>query len=59
MSDAEFGSRMRGKGVYAEQIAALFRTAARRSGLDQPLPPLSTKSFRVPPRAGDQMKLFG
>jgi DNA repair photolyase len=59
MSDAEFGSRMRGKGVYAEQIAALFRTAARRSALDRPLPPLSMGSFRVPPRAGDQMSLFG
>jgi DNA repair photolyase len=59
MSDARFGSRMRGEGVYAEQIAALFRTGTRRSGLDRPLPPLSTASFRVPPRGGDQLGLFG
>jgi DNA repair photolyase len=59
MSDARFGSRMRGEGVYAEQIAALFRTAARRAGLDRPLPPLSTAAFRVPPKGGDQLALFG
>jgi len=57
VSDARFGTRMRGEGVYAEHIAALFRTAARRYGLDQPLPPLNIAAFRRPPRGGDQLQL--
>ncbi|HXQ21193.1 MAG TPA: hypothetical protein VN812_05925, partial [Candidatus Acidoferrales bacterium] len=55
LSDSAFGRRMRGAGVYAEQIAALFRTAARRAGLDRPLPALSAGAFRRPPRAGEQL----
>jgi DNA repair photolyase len=58
MSDARFGSRMRGQGVYAEHVAGLFRGAVRRQGLDRPLPPLSIASFRRPPQPGDQMRLL-
>jgi len=58
LSDTRFGRRMRGEGVYAEQIAALFRTAARRAGLDQPLPPANTAAFRRPPRTGEQLRLY-
>jgi DNA repair photolyase len=57
VSDARFGSRMRGEGVYAEHISALFRTAARRYGLDRPLPPLTVEAFRRPPGAGEQLTL--
>jgi DNA repair photolyase len=57
VSDARFGTRMRGEGVYAEHISALFRAAARRCGLDQPLPPLNVTAFRRPLRAGDQLRL--
>ncbi len=57
VSDARFGSRMRGEGVYADHLSALFRTAARRCGLDQPLPPLNVSAFRRPPRAGEQLRL--
>jgi DNA repair photolyase len=57
VSDARFGTRMRGEGVYAEHIGGLFRAAARRYGLDQPLPPLNVTAFRRPPRAGDQLQL--
>jgi len=49
---------MRGQGVYAEQLAALFHTAARRHGLDQPLPPLDASQFHRPPQAGEQMALW-
>jgi DNA repair photolyase len=59
LSDATFGRRMRGQGVYAEQIAALFKTAARRTGLDKQLAPLSTASFRRPPRPDEQLSLYG
>ena len=58
LNDARFGSRGRGEGVYADQVAALFRTAARRNGLEQPLPALSTAAFRCPPRQGEQLRLY-
>jgi DNA repair photolyase len=58
LSDVRFGHRMRGQGVYAEQIRALFQAAARRAGLDKQLDPLSTASFRRPPRPGEQLGLY-
>jgi DNA repair photolyase len=48
ISDTQFGRRMRGEGVYAEQIAALFSAAVRKHGLDRGLPPLQTSAFRRP-----------
>lgn len=57
LSDAHFGSRFRGHGVYANQIAALFAAAARRYGLDQPLPAANTAAFCRPPQAGEQLRL--
>jgi DNA repair photolyase len=59
LSDSRFGHRMRGEGVYAQQIKALFNTAARRAGLDQPLPPLDPRAFRRPPQPGEQLALIG
>ncbi len=59
MSDSRFGLRLRGEGIYAGQIAALFRTAARRSGLPARLPPPSTRLFRRPSQPGRQGELFG
>jgi DNA repair photolyase len=58
LSDSRFGRRMRGQGEYAAQIAALFDAAARKHGLDERLPPLSTAAFRRPPRPGDQLTLL-
>lgn len=57
LDDPRFGARMCGTGVYAEQIAALFRTAARRTGLDRPLSPANTAAFRRPPLPGEQLRL--
>jgi DNA repair photolyase len=56
MNDPRFGSRMRGEGIYADQISATFQTFKRKYGLDQPRPALSTAAFRRP---GEQMSLFG
>ncbi len=56
LSDAEFGRRQRGTGAYADQIAALFRTAVRRAGLPG-MPTLSAEAFRVPGTAR-QLGLF-
>jgi DNA repair photolyase len=57
--DAEWGKRMKGEGPIAEVIGQRFKFARRRFGLDRILPPLDISQFRVPPRAGDQMDLFG
>jgi DNA repair photolyase len=54
--DSTFGSRMRGEGIFAEQIRATFETFRRRYGLDKPRPELSTAAFRRP---GVQLSLFG
>jgi DNA repair photolyase len=58
LSDAAFGRRKRGQGEYAAQIAALFEAAARKHGLDTPLPPLNADAFRRPPAKGDQLRLL-
>jgi DNA repair photolyase len=55
---AEFGSRMRGSGQFAELIAKRFVLAQRRYGLDRGGEGSNTAAFRVPPAAGDQMGLF-
>ncbi|WP_029920140.1 PA0069 family radical SAM protein [Nevskia soli] len=55
---AEFGSRMRGSGQFAELIARRFALARRRYGLDRSGEASNTAAFRVPPAAGDQMGLF-
>lgn len=58
LNDSNFGSRMRGEGIFAEQIRQIFRVSARRAGLDQPGPELRTDLFQVPGRA-QQLDLFG
>jgi DNA repair photolyase len=56
LNDPRFGSRMRGEGIFAEQVKKLFQVAARKYGLDGPGPELSTEAFRRP--SGEQMELF-
>ncbi len=61
LNDPRFGSRMRGEGLFAEQIRALFLASRKRLGLDQPRPPLSAAAFRRPARpapASGQLQLF-
>jgi len=55
--DPRFGSRMRGEGIFAEQMQAVFETARRRHGLDQRRFELSTAAFRRPGQAV-QLGLF-
>jgi DNA repair photolyase len=56
--DARFGSRMKGEGLFAEQIRVTFDTFKRRHGLDQPTHGLSAAAFRVPGKV-EQLGLFG
>ncbi|ATC64213.1 radical SAM protein [Nibricoccus aquaticus] len=53
---AEWGKRMRGEGIFAEQIHDLFAVAARRAGLNKEPGHISTEFFRRP--GGVQMSLF-
>jgi DNA repair photolyase len=57
MTDSVFGRRHRGQGEYAGQIGQLFAVSARKTGLDRPLPPLSSAAFRRPARDG-QLRLL-
>lgn len=56
LNDSEFGSRMRGQGHFAEQIAKMFEVACRKNGIGGRGPELSTSSFRLPP--SPQLQLF-
>ena len=48
LNDARFGSRMRGEGIFADQISQMFKVARRKAGLAEDAPELSTASFRPP-----------
>jgi DNA repair photolyase len=52
LNDANFGTRMRGEGVFADQIEALFEMACRKAGIGGRSPELSVAAFRVPASAG-------
>ena len=52
---AKWGVRMRGEGVFAEQIEALFDATCRKVGLNQERRELSVEHFRRP---GEQMRLL-
>lgn len=53
---AEFGKRMRGEGIHADQIAQLFQVASRKYGLNKTSMDLSAAAFRRP--GGRQLPLF-
>jgi len=46
LNNAQFGSRMKGEGIFAEQISRMFHVACRKAGIDGNHPELSTESFR-------------
>jgi DNA repair photolyase len=56
--DPQWGARMKGTGPVADLIAARFRAAVKRYGLDGPPVEIDTSQFRPPPKAGDQLALF-
>jgi DNA repair photolyase len=53
-----FGERQKGNGPYAELLAARFRLAVKRYGLERRDWQHRTDLFRVPPRKGDQLSLL-
>lgn len=57
--DPDFSQRMKGSGPVADLIAARFKAAIKRYGLDTPRALLDETQFRVPPEARPQLELFG
>jgi DNA repair photolyase len=57
LNESKFGERMRGQGIFAEQIVQMFEVARRKAALVEGAPALSTSSFRR--REGGQMELWG
>lgn len=56
LNDANFGSRMVGTGIFAEQIAKTFAVGLHKTGISREWPTLSNASFRPP--LGDQLSLL-
>jgi DNA repair photolyase len=56
LNDPSFTSRMRGEGIFAEQMEELFALACKKAGIPQRRAELSTEHFR---RRTDQLTLFG
>ena len=54
--DSTFGDRLRGQGIFAEQIRQMFDVATRRFGLNREESALSTAHFRRP--GGTQLELL-
>jgi DNA repair photolyase len=57
--DVQWFKRMRGEGPIGELMSLRFKTATRRYGLDGDRADMDLGKFRVPPKAGDQMDMFG
>jgi DNA repair photolyase len=56
--EAEFGLRQRGRGPFAEHIAARFRLALKRLGMNERMLELRTDLFQRPQPPGTQLSLF-
>jgi DNA repair photolyase len=59
LSNPEFGLRMTGEGIFADQISRLFDVACRKAGWSGDAPELSTAYFRRPEGAQLELKLHG
>jgi DNA repair photolyase len=57
--DPRWGDRMRGSGPVADLIAARFKVAVKRLGLNRSDRQVDYNQFKVPQKPGDQLSLFG
>jgi DNA repair photolyase len=53
--ESRFFQRMRGQGIFAEQINTMFKAACRKAGIEGNRPHLSTEAFRRP---NEQLRMF-
>ena len=58
LSHQDFGTRLKGEGIWAEQIRTLVSVSARRAGFAPHRPQLSSAAFRRPREIGGQMELW-
>jgi DNA repair photolyase len=60
LNDSDFGSRMQGRGPYAELLGQRFRLACRKLGLNlrHPSHGLDSARFTAPQLPGSQLSLF-
>src|SRR5262245_42478521 len=56
LNDPNFKTRMRGEGIYAEQMTKLFELGRKKSGITERWPKLTTEHFGRPGK--DQLNLF-
>jgi len=56
LNDSQWGTRMRGEGIFADQIGQMFAVARRKAGIQNDSGELSTAAFRRP--SGAQLQLF-
>ena len=59
LSASTFHERMRGHGIFAEQLDGMFQIACQKAGLDGTWPELSVAHFRRPAAAMAQLPLWG
>lgn len=58
LNSSEFGKRMRGEGIIAEQIRQTFRIFSRRHGLTRRQRDLNVTAFQRPQPSSGQLRLF-
>jgi DNA repair photolyase len=57
--DANWGERMRGNGIFADQAEQMFKVACKHAGIDPTFRPnLTTEHFRVPKIPEAQLSLL-
>ncbi len=56
LSHGDFGKRLKGVGVWADQVAQMFKVSLKRAGMLHRRPEVSSTHFRRP-RLGGQMEL--
>ena len=56
LNDPNFKSRMRGEGIFAEQMAKLFALARKKAGITERWPNFSVEHFRRAEK--NQLSLF-
>ena len=58
LSHHDFGTRLKGEGIWAEQIHAMIKVSMKRAGIAGGRPEVSTAAFRRPRDIGGQMDLW-
>ncbi len=58
LSHQDFGTRLKGEGIWAEQIRGLVRISMKRAGIPPGHAEVSTGAFRRPRSPDGQMELF-